>query len=483
MNNLLLNCDIGESFGAWRMGLDAEVMPLIDCANIACGFHAGDPGTMRRTVALAVEHGVRIGAHPGYPDLVGFGRRSLACSAQEVEDLLLYQIGALDGLCRAQGTRVRYVKPHGALYQDMMRDPAILAAVLRALAAYDRTLPLMLMSTRDNTAARALGEAHGIELWFEAFADRAYDGAGYLVSRSQPGAVHHDAETVLAQALLLARGARCEPATAAPWRWRRRPSAYTATTPPRWLRCGASATPWRRHEPTATAHRGGRHRQLRPAPVRAHRRSQHALAAGGGGKPAGGVRRRPARPGAVLHHPAPAIRPAPARPWRGPRADRRGAVRLAPETPGRRPSAHPADLVRPRVGPDLEPLARRKQLGVAELIRRHSQREYRVFALGFSPGFAFMGLVEEALAAPRLATPRQRIAAGSVGIAERQTAVYPQASPGGWNLLGRCPVRLFDLTLDGYSLLRAGDRVRFEPIGHAEFVRLGGDDTPLEVQA
>ncbi|RTV28826.1 LamB/YcsF family protein [Pseudomonas aeruginosa] len=207
MNSLLLNCDIGESFGAWNMGLDAQVMPLIDCANIACGFHAGDPGTMRRTVALAVEHGVRIGAHPGYPDLVGFGRRSLACSAQEVEDLLLYQIGALDGLCRSQGTRVRYVKPHGALYQDMMRDPAILAAVLRALAAYDRTLPLMLMSTRDNTAARALGEAHGIELWFEAFADRAYDGAGYLVSRSQPGAVHHDAETVLAQALLLARGA------------------------------------------------------------------------------------------------------------------------------------------------------------------------------------------------------------------------------------------------------------------------------------
>ncbi|MBF2937145.1 LamB/YcsF family protein, partial [Pseudomonas aeruginosa] len=149
MNSLLLNCDIGESFGAWSMGLDAEVMPLIDCANIACGFHAGDPGTMRRTVALAVEHGVRIGAHPGYPDLVGFGRRSLACSAQEVEDLLLYQIGALDGLCRAQGERVRYVKPHGALYQDMMRDPAILAAVLRALAAYDRTLPLMLMSTRD----------------------------------------------------------------------------------------------------------------------------------------------------------------------------------------------------------------------------------------------------------------------------------------------------------------------------------------------
>ncbi|MDH4612480.1 5-oxoprolinase subunit PxpA [Pseudomonas sp. BN102] len=206
MSSLLLNCDIGESFGAWTMGLDAEVMPLIDCANIACGFHAGDPGTMRRTIALAVQHRVRIGAHPGYPDLVGFGRRSLACSPAEVEDLMLYQLGALDGLCRAQGARVSYVKPHGALYQDMMRDPAILAAVMRAVAAYDAQLPLMLMSTRDNSAAQAIGDEQGVTLWFEAFADRAYDGDGYLVSRSLPGAVHHDPEQVVAQALTLARG-------------------------------------------------------------------------------------------------------------------------------------------------------------------------------------------------------------------------------------------------------------------------------------
>ncbi|AOE85278.1 5-oxoprolinase subunit PxpA [Pseudomonas sp. TCU-HL1] len=206
MSRLLLNCDIGESFGAWTLGLDAEVMPLIDCANIACGFHAGDPGTMRRTIALAVQHRVSIGAHPGYPDLVGFGRRSLACSPTEVENLMLYQIGALDGLCRAQGARVSYVKPHGALYQDMMRDPAILAAVMRALAAYDAQLPLMLMSTRDNAAAQAIGDEHGVTLWFEAFADRAYDGNGYLVSRNLPGAVHHDPEQVVAQAITLARG-------------------------------------------------------------------------------------------------------------------------------------------------------------------------------------------------------------------------------------------------------------------------------------
>lgn len=206
MSRLLLNCDIGESFGAWTMGLDAEVMPHIDCANIACGFHAADPSTMRRTVALAVQHEVRIGAHPAYPDLVGFGRRSLACSAQEVEDMLLYQIGALDGICRAEGSRVGYVKPHGALYNDMMRQPELLRAVLRAVRLYDPSLPLMLMSVRDNSAAEALAAEEGLSLWFETFADRAYDGDGFLLPRSQPGAVHHDSAQVIAQALALAGG-------------------------------------------------------------------------------------------------------------------------------------------------------------------------------------------------------------------------------------------------------------------------------------
>ncbi|HWV08312.1 5-oxoprolinase subunit PxpA [Pseudomonas sp.] len=206
MNSLLLNCDIGESFGAWTMGLDAEVMPFIDCANIACGFHASDPSTMRKTVALAVEHGVRIGAHPAYPDLVGFGRRSMDCTPQEVEDLLLYQVGALEAMCRRHGTEVTYVKPHGALYQDMMRKPQILRAVMRAIASYDKSLPLMLMTTRDNSAAQAIGDEFGLTLWFEAFADRAYDAAGYLVARSQPGAVHHDSEIIVNQAITLARG-------------------------------------------------------------------------------------------------------------------------------------------------------------------------------------------------------------------------------------------------------------------------------------
>ncbi|QQZ35053.1 5-oxoprolinase subunit PxpB [Pseudomonas sp. SK2] len=135
------------------------------------------------------------------------------------------------------------------------------------------------------------------------------------------------------------------------------------------------------------------------------------------------------------------------------------------------------------VGPELPVLAARSGLSEDEVIRLHSEREYPVFALGFAPGFGFMGLVDERLASPRLSTPRKRVAAGSVGIAERQTAAYPAVSPGGWNLIGRTPVRLFDRQRKGYSLLQPGDRVRFVAVTHARFLALGGDDSPLEAQA
>ena len=206
MGRLLLNCDIGESYGAWTMGLDAEVMPFIDCANVACGFHAGDPSVMRKTVALALKHDVTIGAHPAYPDLVGFGRRSMACTPEEIQDLLHYQIGALDGVCRAQGGRVRYVKPHGAMYNDMMANPTQLRAVIEGIARYDESLPLMLLAMRDNRAAQAIADEYGVKLWFEAFADRGYDAEGRLMSRKLIGAVHHDPDVIVAQAMTLARG-------------------------------------------------------------------------------------------------------------------------------------------------------------------------------------------------------------------------------------------------------------------------------------
>ncbi|RDB43032.1 LamB/YcsF family protein [Halomonas sp. DQ26W] len=202
----LLNCDMGESFGNYTLGLDSEVMPFVDCANIACGFHASDPHVMRQTVRLAIEHGVKIGAHPAYLDLMGFGRRSMAYSPEEIEDLVLYQIGALAGLCQAEGTAIRYVKPHGALYNDMARDPDLLKGVMRAVRAYDDSLPLMVMATADPEPFRTLAADMGLSIWFETFADRAYDAQGHLVSRRLPDAVHHDEATIVAQAVTLARG-------------------------------------------------------------------------------------------------------------------------------------------------------------------------------------------------------------------------------------------------------------------------------------
>lgn len=198
-----LNCDLGESYGDWTVGMDAEVMPLIDLANVACGFHASDPLIMANTVRLALEHNVQIGAHPAYPDLVGFGRRSMACSPQELHALLLYQIGALEGLCKAQGTGVRYVKPHGALYNDMMRDPAILETVLEA--GRDYGLPVMIAATANRVQHERLAASLEVDLMFEVFADRAYDEAGNLVPRSEPGSVLHVTESIVGQAISFAR--------------------------------------------------------------------------------------------------------------------------------------------------------------------------------------------------------------------------------------------------------------------------------------
>jgi len=195
---ILLNCDLGESFGNWRMGLDEEVMPFLDQANVACGFHGGDPLTMEKTLALAARHGVTVGAHPSYPDLVGFGRRSMALTDDELRTTLHYQIAALDGMASSAGVEIAYVKPHGALYNDMMARGEIRAAILDTLRRYHRPLRLMLQATPDADQHRAEAEAHGIELWLEAFADRCYDDYGRLLSRRKAGAVH-DRERMLAQ--------------------------------------------------------------------------------------------------------------------------------------------------------------------------------------------------------------------------------------------------------------------------------------------
>ncbi len=195
---LLLNCDLGESFGSWTMGMDEAVMPHIDQANIACGFHAGDPLIMTNTLKLAQQHGVRIGAHPSYPDLAGFGRRSMNCSGDEIKAFMSYQTAALGGMAQSMDLSLEYVKPHGALYNDMMATEEVRHAIMDAIASFHLPIRLMLQATPEADLHRQEAEQRGLELYFEAFADRCYDDDGKLLSRTKPGAVHSK-EKMLAQ--------------------------------------------------------------------------------------------------------------------------------------------------------------------------------------------------------------------------------------------------------------------------------------------
>ena len=196
-----LNADVGESFGQWSLGDDATIMAQVSSVNIACGFHAGDPLTMRRSCATAAAAGVVIGAHPSYRDLAGFGRRFIDVDPDELTQELIYQIGALQAMARAEGTAVRYVKPHGALYNAIVHHSTQAQAVVSAMLAVDPGLPLLVAP---QSVVQRLGQDAGLTVVTEAFADRAYNPDGTLVPRTRPGAVLHSVEAVVAQSLSIA---------------------------------------------------------------------------------------------------------------------------------------------------------------------------------------------------------------------------------------------------------------------------------------
>jgi 5-oxoprolinase (ATP-hydrolysing) subunit A len=200
-----LNADLGEGFGAWTLGDDDALLDVITSANVACGFHAGDPRTMRRVCAGARARDVAIGAQVGYRDLAGFGRRRIDIAPDDLAADVLYQLGALDAFARVAGTRVRYVKPHGALYNTAADDRTQAEALAHAVAGYDATLPLLGLPS---SALEAAAQQAGIPFVAEAFADRAYTAEGRLVPRTEPGAVHDDEATVVAQAVALATEGR-----------------------------------------------------------------------------------------------------------------------------------------------------------------------------------------------------------------------------------------------------------------------------------
>ncbi|OWT59026.1 LamB/YcsF family protein [Candidimonas nitroreducens] len=205
MNKLDLNCDMGESYGAWKMGDDLAVLPYVSSANIACGFHGGDPATMRKTVAAAIEHGVAVGAHPSLPDLLGFGRREIRLSPQEAYDCVVVQIGALAAVAASQGGTLHHVKAHGALYNMAARDAALADAICRAMR--DVNPELIVYGLAGSELIRA-GEALGLRVAQEVFGDRSYESDGSLTPRSLPGAMIEDADASLRQVLSMVQRGR-----------------------------------------------------------------------------------------------------------------------------------------------------------------------------------------------------------------------------------------------------------------------------------
>ena len=200
-----LNSDVGESFGRWTLGDDAAMLALVSSANVACGFHAGDPVTLRRCCASAAEQGVAVGAQVGYRDLAGFGRRFVDVAPGELADDVVYQLGALDGMARVAGTRVSYLKPHGALYNAAVHHEGHARAVVEAVRAYDPTLPVLGLP---GSRLLRLAEEAGLRPVPEAFADRGYTPEGTLVPRSEPGALLEDPDTVAARVLELVTSGR-----------------------------------------------------------------------------------------------------------------------------------------------------------------------------------------------------------------------------------------------------------------------------------
>ncbi len=203
MKRIDLNCDMGESYGAWKMGADAEVMPYISSANIACGFHAGDPATIRKTVSLAVDKGVAVGAHPSLPDLMGFGRRTMRITPQDMYDLIVYQAGAVEAFARAAGVKLHHVKCHGALYNMAATDQGLSEAMARAVGDLGGGVKLYALS---NSLMMKIAKDKNITVYGEVFADRGYSDDGTLAPRDRPGGMIEDPQASVKQVLGMIEG-------------------------------------------------------------------------------------------------------------------------------------------------------------------------------------------------------------------------------------------------------------------------------------
>jgi len=197
MSKILLNCDMGEHFGIWSKCDDELLMPYIDIANLACGFHASDPLNIVKSVNLVKKYNKAISVHPSYPDIVGFGRRSLNCTRDEIRALILYQCGALEAISKTSHINVKYIKPHGALYNDMMKDMDIFKTIVSTISQYNQDLKLLILSTSNNEKYKKIADSYNIDLLYEVFMDRNYTNEGFLVPRLDANSVIDDSKIAL----------------------------------------------------------------------------------------------------------------------------------------------------------------------------------------------------------------------------------------------------------------------------------------------
>ncbi len=453
MPSIDLNSDLGEGFGHWSLGDDDALLGVVTSANVACGFHAGDASIMRTVCHRAAEHGVAIGAQVGYRDLPGFGRRFIDIEPEALTQDVIYQVGALQAFARIAGSRVSYVKPHGALYNAIVHHEEQAAAVVAAILDLDATLPVLGLP---GSAWLRLAQEAGLRTVSEAFADRAYTPEGTLVSRRLPGAVLTDADAI-ARALCRDRNGRAD--------HRRR---------------GRRPDPERGLDLRARGHRRrGRHRasgEGRARRRRGHRRPVRRL-----------MRVLPSGSTALLvelddldavlalyaalveNVPDGVVDIVPAARTlllvTDPAVTALSAVELAVR------SAQPREDLRDwgetleipvtYDGEDLEETATLLDCEPAELVQRHTEAEWTVAFCGFIPGFGYLTSPSWTSEVPRRSSPRKKVPPGSVALAGEFSGVYPRESPGGWQLIGRTGLTMFDPARDPAALLRPGARIRF----------------------
>ncbi|MDF7824953.1 5-oxoprolinase subunit PxpB [Pontiellaceae bacterium B12227] len=449
-----LNADLGELDDGL---LDAAIMPFISSCNIACGAHAGSFETMRRTVCLAKVHRVAIGAHPGYPDPENFGRISMEFQTVELCRLIRNQILLLKQIAEAEGVSLAHVKLHGALYNDLAFDYNRSLAVAETIAAINPELRFIVFSGSET--ARAAEDA-GLVAVHEVFADRAYTEDGKLRPRSEPGAVlHHDADC-LQQAARFLSGASGFIADSICVHGDN-PSAIEFVSKLRNFFADRKIEVEPAGDLVPSFEQLGESSLLAQLPQRISKSTHRKIRA-----------LQLALEGAEgITEMVPCYAEL--------KIDFDPSVISFSDLKNRIQSVEIslADFPEPRVvevpvlydGEDLSQVAEHNGLTKDEVIGQHCEPTYLIYMLGFSPGFAYMGGLNSNLSTPRLETPRTSVPAGAVGIAGNQTGIYPVESPGGWNIIGRTPLKLFYPTSEAPFLFEPGDEVRFFPISEEEF--------------